>query len=81
MKAGRRADTPAAVISNGTLATQRKCIGTLADIGEKIEEAKLTSPAIIVVGDVVSLNDRLDFFEKDRCLEEKSQYRISKQTN
>lgn len=64
MKAGRRADTPAAAISNGTLAAQRKCIGTLADIGEKIEEAKLTSPAIIVVGDVVSLNDRLDFFEK-----------------
>lgn len=64
MKAGRRSDTPATVISNGTLATQRKCIGTLADIGEKIEEAKLTSPAIIVVGDVVSLNDRLDFFEK-----------------
>ena len=64
IKAGRRADTPAAVISNGTLAAQRKCIGTLADIGEKIEKAKLTSPAIIVVGDVVSLNDRLDFFEK-----------------
>lgn len=64
IKAGRRADTPAAVISNGTLVAQRKCIGTLADIGEKIEKAKLTSPAIIVVGDVVSLNDRLDFFEK-----------------
>lgn len=64
IKAGRRADTPAAVISNGTLAAQHKCIGTLADIGEKIEKAKLASPAIIVVGDVVSLNDRLDFFEK-----------------
>lgn len=64
IKAGRRADTPAAVISNGTLVAQRKCIGTLADIGEKIEKAKLTSPAIIVVGDVVSLNDRLNFFEK-----------------
>lgn len=64
IKAGRREDTPAAVISNGTLAAQRKCIGTLADIGEKIEKAKLTSPAIIVVGDVVSLNDRLDLFEK-----------------
>ena len=64
INAGRRADTPAAVISNGTLAAQRKCIGTLADIGEKIEKEKLTSPAIIVVGDVVSLNDRLGFFEK-----------------
>lgn len=64
IKAGRRTDTPAAVISNGTLATQRKCIGTLADIGEKIDKAKLISPAIIVVGDVVSLSDRLDFFEK-----------------
>lgn len=64
IKAGRRSDTPAAVISNGTLAAQRKCIGTLADIGEKIEKEKLTSPAIIVVGEVVSLNDRLDFFEK-----------------
>ena len=42
--------TPAAVISNGTLAAQRKCIGTLADIGEKIEEAKLTSPAISLQG-------------------------------
>ena len=49
---------------------------------KKIEEAKLTSPAIIVVGDVVSLNDRLDFFEKKTAVwKKKSQYRISKQTN
>ncbi len=64
MKAGRNPDTPAAVISNGTLANQRKCVGTLQDIGDKIREANLKSPAIIVVGDVVSLSDRLNFFEK-----------------
>lgn len=64
MKAGRNPDTPAAVISNGTLANQRKCVGTLQDIGDKIREANLKSPAIIVVGAVVSLSDRLNFFEK-----------------
>lgn len=64
MKAGRKSDTPAAVISNGTLASQRKCVGTLQDIGDKIQEANLKSPAIIVVGDVVSLSGGLDFFEK-----------------
>ena len=64
IKAGRRPDTPAAVISNGTLASQKKCIGTLENIGYKVKCAKLESPAIIVVGDVVTLNDQLDFFEK-----------------
>lgn len=64
IRAGRRPDTPAAVISNGTLATQKKCIGTLESIGYKVKCAKLESPAIIVVGNVVSLNDQLDFFEK-----------------
>ena len=64
MRAGRRTDTAIAVISNGTTARQKKCVGTLADIGEKIEKAGLISPAIIVVGDVVGLNERLSFFEK-----------------
>lgn len=62
--AGRRTDTPIAVISNGTMATQSKCVGTLANIGEKMEQARLKSPATIVVGNVVSLQDKLDFFEK-----------------
>lgn len=64
MDAGRDKNTPAAVISNATLPCQRKCIGKLCDIGHKIEQADLRSPAVIVVGDVVSLCDKLDFFEK-----------------
>lgn len=64
MRAGRREDTPIAVISNGTLPTQNKCVGTLKNIGAKMKEAHLKSPAIIVAGDVVNMSDELGFFEK-----------------
>jgi uroporphyrinogen III methyltransferase/synthase len=59
ISAGRRADTPAAVISHATTKQQRTCIGTLSDIAEKAEWEALTSPAIIVVGDVVTLSGQL----------------------
>ncbi len=57
--AGRRADTPAAVISCATTQMQRSCIGTLSDIADKVERKQLISPAIIVVGNVVSLSAKL----------------------
>jgi uroporphyrinogen III methyltransferase/synthase len=57
--AGRRADTPAAVISHATTEEQCTCVGTLADIADKVKHAALTSPAIIVVGEVVSLRGQL----------------------
>lgn len=63
MKAGRNRETPVAVISNGTTVKQRKCVGNLGDIYQKVCEAGLESPAIIVVGNVVTLSDKLDFFE------------------
>ncbi|MCR5415820.1 MAG: uroporphyrinogen-III C-methyltransferase [Pseudobutyrivibrio sp.] len=64
MSVGRDSATPVAVISNGTTNHQSKCIGTLATIGEDIKKANIVSPAIIVVGNVVSLSNQLDFFEK-----------------
>jgi uroporphyrin-III C-methyltransferase len=57
---GRSADTPVAVIHQGTTEQQEKAIGTLADIVEK--SAALKAPALIVVGDVVKLQDKLDWF-------------------
>lgn len=62
--AGRRSDTKAAVVSSGTTNHQKKVIGTLSDIDAKVKEAGLLSPAIIVVGDVVSLSEELNFFEE-----------------
>ena len=64
MDAGRDKDTPVAVVSHGTTAQQRTVRGTLADIADKVEKAGVTSPAIIVVGTVVSLSEQLNFHEK-----------------
>ncbi len=62
--AGRKSDTKAALVSSGTTNHQKKVIGTLSDIDAKVKAAKLQSPAIIVVGDVVSLSEELNFFEE-----------------
>jgi uroporphyrinogen III methyltransferase/synthase len=57
---GRSAQTPVAVIRSGTTSDQESVIGTLEDIVEK--SALIESPALIVVGDVVSLADKLEWF-------------------
>lgn len=60
---GRSADTPVALIQWGTRTDQRVVTGTLKDIEPKVKEAKLGPPAIIVVGEVVTLRDKLNWFE------------------
>ncbi len=59
MQAGRSADTPAAVISHATTPMQRSVVGRLADIASLVAIEGITSPAIIVVGNVVSLQEQL----------------------
>lgn len=67
MQAGMPYQTEAAVISCATTSQQRTCTADLAHIAEKVRAAGLISPAIIVVGEVVSLRNSLNFFE-DRPL-------------
>ena len=73
LKAGRAAATPAAVISHAAAKEQKIVMGSLETIAEKTEEAGLTPPAVIVVGDVVSLGkqQKLPFVETPSALEEK----------
>jgi len=54
--------TPAAVIENGTRAGQRVITGTLESLLDKTLEAGIKSPALIIVGSVVSLRDKLSWF-------------------
>ncbi|WJH32514.1 uroporphyrinogen-III C-methyltransferase [Paenibacillus sp. CC-CFT747] len=61
---GKPAATPVAVIRWGTRAEQRTLVGTLATIVEQVEEARFKSPAIIIVGEVVTLRDKLSWFER-----------------
>ncbi|MCD7826688.1 MAG: uroporphyrinogen-III C-methyltransferase [Clostridiaceae bacterium] len=51
---GKAPDTPAAVISNGLTARQRCVCGTLENIAGLAGREKLSTPAVIVIGEVVS---------------------------
>ena len=64
LTAGRNPMTAVAVISHATTPQQKTCIGNLTNIADRVTEARLTSPAIIVVGNVVALREKLNFFEK-----------------
>jgi uroporphyrin-III C-methyltransferase len=57
---GRAPQTPAAVIRWGTTEEQESVVGTLADIVEK--STHLEPPALVIVGDVVSLSHKLRWF-------------------
>lgn len=61
---GKAPDTPAAVIRAGTTARQRTAAGTLATIQEEVKKAGIHTPAIIIVGEVISLQEQLDWFGK-----------------
>lgn len=63
LEAGMARDTLAAVISCATTPAQRTCVSDLEHIAEEVKNAGLTSPAVIVVGNVVSLREHLNFFE------------------
>lgn len=60
---GMSPTTPVAMVREGTTGRQRSVSGTLADISERAAQADLSAPAITVIGSVVNLRDRLNWFE------------------
>lgn len=61
---GRDGRTPVALIRWGTTARQKTVSGTLDNIVDRATRAGIKAPAIIVVGEVVSLRRTLQWFEK-----------------
>lgn len=63
-KYGRDSKTPIALIRWGTRMEQESITGTLGNIVQKVEENDFRSPAVIIVGEVVRLHEKLSWFEK-----------------
>jgi uroporphyrin-III C-methyltransferase len=65
MNSGRSAETPVAVIRWGTYNGQQTVTGRLDTIAEEAECAGMRAPAVIIVGEVVRLRERLNWFEQN----------------
>jgi uroporphyrinogen III methyltransferase/synthase len=61
--AGRPADTPVAITGTGTTTEQRTVTSTLEHIAADARAARISPPAVTVVGDVVRMREALSWFE------------------
>ncbi len=59
---GKCPDTPVAVIQEGTTSRQKVAVGTLKTIVEEIRRVGIQTPALTVVGDVVSLREEIGWY-------------------
>lgn len=61
---GRSEQTPVALIHWGTYEKQRTVTGTLATIKTIVKEQKIENPSIILVGEVVALREKIQWFKE-----------------
>jgi uroporphyrin-III C-methyltransferase/precorrin-2 dehydrogenase/sirohydrochlorin ferrochelatase len=59
---GAAPSLPVALIANGTRPNQKVLIGTLDTIAEKAAKASVKGPAILIVGSVVRMREKLDWY-------------------
>ncbi len=68
--AGLDPDIPAMAVQNGTLPQQRKLRGTLRNLPERVADAGMGAPLLIIVGRTVALADELDWFQTEEFPQE-----------
>lgn len=69
-KENRTDDLPIAIIQNGTKNTEQKVVGTINSIGKLVAENNISSPAIIVIGEVVKNTSRLTSYFQEHFEDE-----------
>ncbi|MHC0038015.1 uroporphyrinogen-III C-methyltransferase [Pseudoneobacillus sp. C159] len=64
MENGKSPETPVILIQWGTFGRQKTLEGTLATISKMAKQEGFSNPAITLVGDIISLRQKLSWFEK-----------------
>ena len=59
MASGLAPETPAAVIAAATTPAQRVLVSTVADLAARVRAERFEPPAIVVIGDIVAVRERL----------------------
>ena len=62
---GKPPQTSIAIIQWGTLGDQRIVVATLGTVEEKVKEAGISNPSMIVIGEVVRLHKKLNWFQEE----------------
>ncbi|MFK7732128.1 MAG: siroheme synthase CysG [Pseudomonadales bacterium] len=60
---GRATDTPTAIVESGSTAAQRVVVATLNTFPKRLKENDIQSPAVIIIGTVVQLHEKLAWFK------------------
>ncbi|MEV1170316.1 uroporphyrinogen-III C-methyltransferase [Nonomuraea sp. NPDC049784] len=66
LRDGRSPDTPAMVVQDGTLPTQRAVIASLSTVADRVSAAGIRPPAIVIVGDVVRVGQEVEMVRAER---------------
>ena len=61
---GMSPETPIAIVESGTLGRQKSVSGTIATIAKLAADKKISPPALTILGDVVKLREKLNWFEQ-----------------
>ena len=57
-------NTKVAIIENGTLKNQRIVTGEIDNIVKKVKQENIKPPAIVIIGDTVNLNEKIDWYSQ-----------------
>jgi len=60
---GMKSETPVAMVQAGTTGHQKSVVGTLKTIGDAVTKSNLQPPTVAIIGDVVKLRPKLNWFE------------------
>ncbi len=67
MAHGMAQDTPVALVSKGTTPEQEVITGTLENIVERVQQKGAQAPTLVIIGNVVSLRNRLDWLGREEA--------------